>query len=329
MDDIFYAFCSFRDNQEYCVSYDPSKRLNQNILVGDVSMRAIPRTPPGLSKSQRRKWREEQREKRERSRERKKTLDILQQIRLDREQNREPSPPPPNRVVLPRYPSPFGAARPESPKMSQSRRLLSPAASTRSSHGPAARWAARWPGAAGGDSSSSDDEFGMIDARAAAARALKSSDVGSYYHCFTFIYGLNRVTHFTLQPIPSKVAATTGRKLGEPLRRPAGPSPVPKPPSQPSFAAVAAEPPSPPERSSRPPPPPPSSRRSPLPPPLHPPPLQRLKHLRKTSGQMLMTFYVTPQGPRCRGRRAKAPGRRRTRPRSTRRRQHGRPPDRL
>ena len=154
-------------------------------------MPAIPKTPPGLSKSQRRKWREEQREKREKKREQDERLKVLHQIRLDREQNREPSPPPPIRVALPRYPSPFGAARPESPKMSQSRRVFSPAASTRSSHGPAARWAARWPGAGGGDSSSSDDEFGMMDARAAAARALKSSDVSSYYHCFTFICGLN------------------------------------------------------------------------------------------------------------------------------------------
>ena len=133
-------------------------------------MPAIPKTPPGLSKSQRRKWREEQREKRERGRERDTKEKILNQIRENRRQNREPSPPPVARAVPPRFPSPFEAARPESPRMSQSRRLFSPA-STRSSLGYAGR--AR----NGYDSGSSDDEFGGM-AAATAARARMATEVG-------------------------------------------------------------------------------------------------------------------------------------------------------
>ena len=121
----------------------------------------IPKTPPGLSKSQRRKWREEQREKREKRKEDDKKMEILRQIRENREQARRPSPVP--RAGIPRYPSPFEAARPASPKMSQSRRLFSPT-STRSSLGYASR--AR----NGHDSSSSDEEFGLAAARDARAR---------------------------------------------------------------------------------------------------------------------------------------------------------------
>ena len=121
----------------------------------------IPKTPPGLSKSQRRKWREEQREKREKRKEDDKKMEILRQIRENREQARRPSPAP--RAGIPRYPSPFEAARPASPKMSQSRRLFSPT-STRSSLGYASR--AR----NGHDSSSSDEEFGLAAARDARAR---------------------------------------------------------------------------------------------------------------------------------------------------------------
>ena len=172
MNSIFGRNFFCRDTQEHYISYDPSKRKDQHVTVGEgvdaYKMLAIPKTPPGLSKSLRRKWREEQREKRERGREETKKKEILTQIRQNRRQNQEPSPP--TRAVPPRYPSPFEAARPESPKMSQSRRLFSPSTSTRSSLGYA-RWARN-----GRDSSSSDDEFGL--ASAAAARARKSADVG-------------------------------------------------------------------------------------------------------------------------------------------------------
>jgi len=222
------------DTQEHYISYDPSIRKPQHV---------IPKTPPGLSKSQRRRWREEQREKREKGREQDKKDKLITQIRQIRQQARGPSPVP--RAGSPRYPSPFEAARPASPKMSQSRRLFSPA-STRSSLGYASR------AKNGHDISSSDDEEFGLAAAATGARAR---------------------TRISAEPIPSRaVAATTGRKLGEPLRRPACPSPVPKPPSHPRCE-MPSPPPSPPsERSSRPPPPPPPSRRSPRPPP---PPLRR------------------------------------------------------
>ena len=157
---VFWDAIFCRDDQDY-ISYDPSLRKNQHVTVGNEIVMMIPKTPPGLSKSQRRKWREEQREKREKGREDDKKRKILDIIRENRDRNRVPSPVP--RAGIPRYPSPFEAARPASPKMSQSRRLFSPT-STRSSLGYASR--AR----NGHDSSSSDEEFGLAAARDARAR---------------------------------------------------------------------------------------------------------------------------------------------------------------
>ena len=73
----FYLFSHCRDNQDHCISYDPERYKNRHV---------IPKTPPGMTKSQRRKWREEKLKEREKEREderRRKMLEEMRQSRLE------------------------------------------------------------------------------------------------------------------------------------------------------------------------------------------------------------------------------------------------------